>query len=993
MRLIVGTLALALWAGVAAAEADRQVYELRHGVEMANGFTVYAESKRMRVVRERRGDESLMLYNLLEGVRTTEGTGGMMGLPIRLPPEDVVDAAYRYDYTTRTLHGPEAFTGYFNTYIRPHLDEGPVEGDRSFAVPLTLGDLGIRIDGDFEIRIGRTFVEHEGETYALISFEVPAFAWTLPTGEEAVHWARGFAVTDADYAVVYYMAARHKAVAGGGTPDERRLAWTNHAFATDFAGKPLLVLEDFDAARALMAEMSAGDDADVPHQLREPTEEGFPLASDRTFFAAAGAMTNFAFALAENGANQIPASGSTTQTAGGTENGSMALWLRAMIASGSAEARELMQSLDRLPQAQKLAEMERARASFLRGGADLYESLRAAEVEYSSLGRNSGYSQLMQDGIRLERAGDATGAARLFARAQALVPELNRLSNAAFERVQDASRAYNAYMARMPGTLGKGYMVVQQELARREAAAFITRQGASVVSRLMGGLRTIGTAANGANTLEMLRRSVFGDARDFASTSGGTYDQNAAAYLDSVGSRLFWQLADIGASGATGDWVNMGISGVGIAAQSVGDARAAYVGMLDADYEELAAAADLRLTMYRRNRQDLDGLKADIARADASIQELKDLFDQLERQRRVTGPATGRSPREPAPPPEPELTEEEMIAGLALTLDELDPGYPTVSKERREEIRRRAEERRKARAAEDAELEDLLADLFDEGDEEVIDPELWEDWCGTDLFTDSEEFDALDAALLAMLETLADPAAQEITLPEIDFQDYVDDNAFSYNNMSGRVPTDLSAYEAWLATQDLRRLEDLARAAGYPNLASALADWQSLIKRANDQGWRDWALSMPVGTGLVNIGFSQQQRDLARAQLILGDILNQSRFVESIGGLTDVRISSSQLGLTLIDFGLEDGDVVTLVITQLGRTLLNQTLTLRNAGDTLAATLRPGVAAVSITALNEGFASPNTARVVIDDVVEGVGDQSYSLQTGESAVLRVEVDR
>ncbi len=55
--------------------------------------------------------------------------------------------------------------------------------------------------------------------------------------------------------------------------------------------------------------------------------------------------------------------------------------------------------------------------------------------------------------------------------------------------------------------------------------------------------------------------------------------------------------------------------------------------------------------------------------------------------------------------------------------------------------------------------------------------------------------------------------------------------------------------------------------------------------------------------------------------------------------------------------------------------------------------LRPGVASVVITAINEGALSPNTAEINIENVTEGDAIQTYSLRTGETAVLRVEPGR
>jgi hypothetical protein len=63
---------------------------------------------------------------------------------------------------------------------------------------------------------------------------------------------------------------------------------------------------------------------------------------------------------------------------------------------------------------------------------------------------------------------------------------------------------------------------------------------------------------------------------------------------------------------------------------------------------------------------------------------------------------------------------------------------------------------------------------------------------------------------------------------------------------------------------------------------------------------------------------------------------------------------------------------------------------LTNAGEDFLQALRPGVASLEIYAVNEGFSSPNTAQITIDDVVQGEDTQTYQLRTGETATLRIE---
>ena len=90
---------------------------------------------------------------------------------------------------------------------------------------------------------------------------------------------------------------------------------------------------------------------------------------------------------------------------------------------------------------------------------------------------------------------------------------------------------------------------------------------------------------------------------------------------------------------------------------------------------------------------------------------------------------------------------------------------------------------------------------------------------------------------------------------------------------------------------------------------------------------------------------------------------------------------------------LRNGDVIEITIQQLGRVLFTQTLTLTNAGTAIETNMRRGVGVVNIKALNEGFASPNTAEITINNVTDGDSVQQYSLRTGENATLRVQTGR
>jgi len=247
------------------------------------------------------------------------------------------------------------------------------------------------------------------------------------------------------------------------------------------------------------------------------------------------------------------------------------------------------------------------------------------------------------------------------------------------------------------------------------------------------------------------------------------------------------------------------------------------------------------------------------------------------------------------------------------------------------------------------------------------------------------------------LDDLKLPPTSDLTLKPLGGDSWMSQiNNPAFENMdlsefsvSGTVETSLERWEAWLATQNVRQLERWAIAAGYPNLPSALDQAPYLISLALDDGFRQWAMSMPPThgyTGATTFWVDLQRR---RSLLALGDTLADSRAFFSSGGLSDVTISSSLLSYAMRDFGLVDGDIVDILVQQYGNSIFNTRLTLKGTNTTYNVPLSQGLALLSITAVNEGTASPNTAEININNVVKGDSQQTYNLNTGETATLRI----
>lgn len=222
------------------------------------------------------------------------------------------------------------------------------------------------------------------------------------------------------------------------------------------------------------------------------------------------------------------------------------------------------------------------------------------------------------------------------------------------------------------------------------------------------------------------------------------------------------------------------------------------------------------------------------------------------------------------------------------------------------------------------------------------------------------------------------------------FAKFTRNNAFKYGNMFGMIPTNLPDYEDFIAYYGLDELNRMARNAGYPNIFAAIEDQDYLIALAKNPGFRTKAMNFECnvrfGVNYDCIGLNRQER----GQLELGDLLQEGRAFAS-DGFSDVSIAGLILSIFLSDFGLEDGDIVNLSVTQFGRSLINKDISLTNAGTRESTRVRPGVVEVEVTALNTGEVPPNTAAVVIENVSNGESEQDFGQDTGGSSTLKVKV--
>ena len=975
-------------------------YESRSGIEFANGYSTHSETKRTRVVRQRRGSESLTTYNVLDGAVVSENINGTLAMPMAAPSSDVVDAAYRYDYDTKTLHGPESFSAYFNQYIRPNLPDAEKGEPGQWTVDLTLSELGFDSHGNaaVSVTVERSFSEYNGDRYGLISFDIPAFEYELETGEHLVHWARGAAISDEHFGIVYYLVARHRGVANAGTDSQRPMSVKLYNYATDSEGEPLLDLNEFAAGNLLIQNAAVGMQANPFPLLQMPHEGEMDRVLDRGFFQVSNVMTPLAFSIGEQGANQTGTGSAETQTTTQAQYDAVSKAFRAGMYTDNLG---LQKHISELPEVKRMAELYKT-TSDIKAQISALQAVPVGSEHFLNQLTNGRWTTR-----ELIREMDAARAAGNMPRAE----YLNGFKAQAIDMAVEAIIENNQKISALRNLIPTDVDMLTAENAMKRATQLAIENNADGTTKLLRTLGIIGSIANTAKTGSLLYDTFLGEEQQ--------YDDATHEYLEAGGSRLAWQLADIGLSTATGDAYNLAVSGIGITAQSARDVRLAYYGELEADYQLASARADARLTYHRYIANIKQGFRDEIDSAQGDLDELRGIFERLERLESQEALINELD----APPPPPPPTMEELITGLSNALDANAPRYPTVTEEQKRAIRQQALARQNSNDnGAVSTLDDdfwstfdsaFLGDFGDAGDvpelarmgllggligDDGYDP-LTDLFGGSnldDLFFGSDEFSQSDLAIMALDQAGADTTPQAVSdqVPSMSISEFANNNAFDYNNMSGIVPTDLSKYQEWLATQDIRRLEKLALQAGYPNLASALADADNLIRQSQDSGYRTWANQAPSCSGYVGCGPSYLERwGMKRSVVALGDVLADSRAVFSTGGLSDIGISGLNLIYALADFGVEDGDAVSVQITQFGRVVAELNgIVLSNSGSTFNAQLRPGVAQLVITALNEGDISPNTAALTVQNVVRGSGGQEYSLGAGETAVLRIEAN-
>ena len=118
-----------------------------------------------------------------------------------------------------------------------------------------------------------------------------------------------------------------------------------------------------------------------------------------------------------------------------------------------------------------------------------------------------------------------------------------------------------------------------------------------------------------------------------------------------------------------------------------------------------------------------------------------------------------------------------------------------------------------------------------------------------------------------------------------------------------------------------------------------------------------------------------------------GSSSNGSSGSGSSGGFSDVTVSQRNIRITMYDHGAVDGDEVRITLN--GRTIVSKHSLVGPPGTTWSITLNNGSNTIQVTALSEGYSSPNTATLVLSNVTQGKSTQTYRIDKNESASLIV----
>jgi len=1094
-------------AGLSPAQAKEDKYFLQFMMQSFDGAKEFSHTQTAGFARMREGDESYVLMNFGNGAVVIEKPGVIeVGNIVNTSGTEV---EFSYDYDTHTMGGENDVASFFNQYVRPKLNNGPLLGqDANWTEEFTLSDIGFpsASGGTFRMDLARQYFTHEGTDYVLLTYNVPAFDFETVDGIPMVQWGKSVAIMDADMGQLFWNATLHRAVSSGFDGKPRPYRYAKTIAMRDDTGKAVLDPREVPSIARYFDEFYGASQNDV---LGFAGDENAPSQAPLVLAAAIDIM---GLSLAENSGNQ--AGETSGQYVGGGLGGAY-VTVTSPVGGGMVNATEYYQQHKDDYFITSFASGSFEDMVDVYGTPDKFMAMLGGIAELEAKGEQARrYNEAVQSLTSMSYEIDK--AARQFkVEGQQLK---NRLSNIdrqreALERtmstqISQMDNIDDMFDGPMANTMNRldaldkeAKLIVAEMEAMGKEATYLVKLKKQIpayedavlamskryqalapyaarltdaLSKIETPLTILGGVGNISETYQTATNLGTFDPSDKDLKLTGSYD---SAYDFSMDIAL--NIMGIAGNAASGNLTGTVADTLTFASGRFTDLYKVYQAAEYAQGQARQAHMDYILTMMQytlkleeEEAKKLAALKASYKSIYTDEDPYADGYDlnnpNYDQKTGLPKPAywawlkknrpqelinMGIDPNAPVggwPADDKNgdglISKAEADAMRQRFQDAFKPDYPTAPP--RDPNKPKDEPTQTADDGSDAEpydptegLDDILDDWtdtmlsmlddwppedgeLDNADDVAAAPPNYIDVGAgvrfydpsSDFNVDPVTFDPVTFDPVTFDPVTFDPVTfdpvvfdpptyvpPEFDAPDpmlIDWTNFDDDDypggdpnnlAFQYGNMSGKVATDLSPYAEWLATQDVRYLERLARQAGYLNLASALADWQNLIKYASDQGFRQWANQPPSCNGLAGCGPQYLERwAMKKSQVALGDILADSRDIFSTAGLSDIKISGFLLSYIMRDYSLEDGDIVDVVITQFGRKIFETRISLLNAGTDFNINLQPGVAAIEITAVNEGYASPNTAAITIDNVTEGENEQTYSLRTGETATLRVE---
>jgi|GEM_PF-5291756 len=1010
-----------------AAVDETNMYRLRLMTQTFDGAKEFSHTQEAGVARMRKGNESYTRMDFNDGAVVIEQSDKTnLGT---FKNTTGAEAEFKYNYETNTLSGHNAVAPYFNTYIRPQLAGNPELGaDAKWTKEMTLAEVGASVSSGKKLSLDleRKYFTHEGVDYALIRYAIPAFSYSSNDGVPVIHWGQGVALTDPGFGVIYWSATLHRAIAQNpGEEAARPYRYAKTIAAVGDDGSPLIDPRKIKEVSRYFDEYYA------------PTKTGvLPFVSekygvDQTPIVLAANLDQMALSIAENSPNQTGnTSGQNSNGVNGVEVATSALGLLdKVVAVGnvveqqSNETKTLfndknMRTTNRLMErvmsfSDKTMELNKRLTDILVENDKLQDGITSAIDATEELAKKSGAFELLPDSaiksldqiednlVELDKIQKELSA--LDGERQTLSKVLKALPIEEFTDVMERfgnskggkalsvfSHVMNVNTVRVAGKnvytasttdLSSGDLPLTRKYGTKGAFADLMLDVAGMMANAVAGEKA----------------AAVSDALALTSGSVGDLYISAKAKLDmdrreieifKEGLRLQGKLEELKSQKRNTE-INEEID-------STRKELSSLAGLLEGiqnpePWTIYHPNWDPKTNNWKPGTRQWKAEQAELAKLREKSSEPSkedwDRFNKAMSELRDPYPKGPKYVQKNKPTPEQQYSD--IPDWLKKEWEELPAKLRKAELDRYQEAKLQAQ--KEAYEQRQADRHQRILDMRDgpvtfdavEFEPVVFEPVTWEPPVWEPPVWAPPEFDA--------------PIQSIIEFTKFDGSE--DDNwlgfasvvAYQYQNMSGIIETDLSKYEEFIALHGLRKLERLALQAGYPNLASALNDWENLVAKANDQGFRQWAGRAPVCyMACVNI---QGQWTQKLSQLALGDILLDSRDLFSTAGLSDVSIGSLLLSIFINDFALEDGDAIRIIVSQFGREIFNSSFVLTNAGQQIDVQLRPGVAGVEITALNTGEFPPNTAAVAISGVTSGESQQAYSLDEGEQGVLRVNTGR